>query len=1033
MVHSAYDSFELLNSCPTKIDAVESYGSNLLVACSDGSLRVYGPESSVPGQSPPADYHNQNLGLQQERYVLERTVNGFSRRQMLAMEVLVSRELLLSLSESIAFHRLPNLETLAVITKAKGANVYSWDDKRGFLCFGRQKRVCIFRHDGGRGFVEVKEFGVPDTVKSMSWCGENICLGIRREYMILNTTNGALSEVFPSGRIATPLVVPLPSGELLLGKDNIGVLVDQNGKLIQEGRVCWSEAPAIVVVQKPYAIGLLPRHVEIRSLRVPYPLIQTVVLRNVRRLVRSNNAVIVALDNSVFGFFPVPLGAQIVQLTASGNFEEALALCKLLPPEDSSLRSAKEQSIHIRYAHFLFENGSYEEAMEHFLASQVELTYVLALYPSIIVPKSSFIPEPQKFVEVGDAPYLSRASSGLSDDLDSTPSHVLESDEMDIESKKMSHNTLMALIKYLQKRRYSVVEKATTEGTEEVVSDAVGDNFISYGTSRSKKPTKGRIHAPITSIARDMAAILDTALLQALILTGQFSAATDFLKVLNYCDVKICEEFLQKRSQYACLLELYRSNSMHREALKLLHQLVEESKSEQTPVELSLKFKPDMVIEYLKPLCATDPMLVLEFSLPVLESCPMQTIELFLSGNIPADLVNSYLKQHAPNMQATYLELMLAMNENSISGNLQNEMKSYERNTAASEVRKLRLLSFSSLICNLWQVQIYLSEVLDLYAELSSQQKWDEKTFSPTRKKLLSALESISGYNPEVLLKRLPPDALYEERALLLGKMNQHELALSIYVHKLHVPELALSYCDRVYESGLQQHSAKSYGNIYLTLLQIYLNPMKTTKNFEKKITNLVSSQSPGIPKVGSGTPAKVKGGRFKKIAEIEGAEDTRFSPSGTDSGRSDGDTEDAAEEGDSTIMLDQVLDLLSKRWDRIHGAQALKLLPRDTKLQNLLPFLGPLLRKSSEAYRNFSVIKSLRESENLQVKDELYSQRKAVLKITSDSMCSLCNKKIGTSVFAVYPNGKTIVHFVCFRDSQNMKAVGRGSQSRKR
>ena len=36
--------------------------------------------------------------------------------------------------------------------------------------------------------------------------------------------------------------------------------------------------------------------------------------------------------------------------------------------------------------------------------------------------------------------------------------------------------------------------------------------------------------------------------------------------------------------------------------------------------------------------------------------------------------------------------------------------------------------------------------------------------------------------------------------------------------------------------------------------------------------------------------------------------------------------------------------------------------------VQNLLPFLVPLLRKSSEAYRNFSVIKSLRESENLQV-----------------------------------------------------------------
>ncbi|KAA8525808.1 hypothetical protein F0562_007663 [Nyssa sinensis] len=64
----------------------------------------------------------------------------------------------------------------------------------------------------------LKEFGVLVTVKSMSWYGENICLGIRREYMILNVTNGALSEVFPSGRIALPLVVSLPSGELLLEK-----------------------------------------------------------------------------------------------------------------------------------------------------------------------------------------------------------------------------------------------------------------------------------------------------------------------------------------------------------------------------------------------------------------------------------------------------------------------------------------------------------------------------------------------------------------------------------------------------------------------------------------------------------------------------------------------------------------------------------------------------------------------------------------------------------------------------------------------
>ncbi|KAK2372893.1 vacuolar sorting protein [Trifolium repens] len=984
MVHSAYDCLELVSNFNGKIEAIQSYGSKLLLGCSDGSLRIYSPETE--SSSSDSD--------RSKPYLLEKNLTGFAKKPIVSMEVVESRELLLSLSESIAFHKLSSFETIAVITKAKGANVFCWDDRRGFLCFARQKRVYIFRHDGGRGFVDVKEFGVPDVVKSMSWCGENICLGIRREYMILNASNGALSEVFTSGRLAPPLVVPLPSGELLLGKENIGVFVDQNGKLIPEGRICWSEAPLEVVIQKPYAIALLPRFVEIRSLRQPYPLIQTIVLRNVRHLCQSSNSVILALDNSIQGLFPVPLGAQIVQLTASGNFEEALSLCKLLPPEESSLRAAKEGSIHIRYAHYLFENGSYEEAMDHFLASQVDITYVLSLYPSIILPKTTIVHEPEKLDIESDASHLSRVSSGLSDDMDSP------SDESAaLESKKTNHNMLMALIKYLQKKRGNFIEKATAEGTEEVVLDAVGDSFASY--NRFKKANKGRGNMSVGSGARELAAILDTALLQALLLTGQSSAALELLRGVNYCDMKICEEILRKGNLNVALLELYKCKSLHRQALELLHKLVEESISSQS--EITQRFKPEDIVEYLKPLCETDPILVLEFSMLVLESCPSQTVELFLSGNIPADMVNSYLKQHSPNMQARYLELMLAMNENAISGNLQNEM-----------------------------VNIYLSEVLDWHADLNAQQNWDEKTYTPTRKKLLSALEGISGYNPEALLKRLPQDALYEERALLLGKMNQHELALSLYVHKLHVPELALSYCDRVYES-MHQPSVKNSSNIYLLLLQIYLNPRRTTASFEKRISHLLlSPPSSAISKVSS-TSVKSKGGRgTKKIAEIEGAEDTKVSLSSTDSSKSDGDT-DEFNEGGSTIMLDEVLDLLSRRWDRINGAQALKLLPRETKLQDLLSFLGPLLRKSSEMYRNCSVIKSLRQSENLQVKDELYSQRKAVVQVTGDSMCSLCRKKIGTSVFAVYPNGSTLVHFVCFKDSQNMKAVTKGSQLRKR
>ncbi|XP_020965326.1 vam6/Vps39-like protein isoform X2 [Arachis ipaensis] len=909
MVHNAYDSFELLYDCDSKIESVESYGSKILLGCSDGSLRIYAPPPPPPKE------------VRKEPYTLEKNIKSFAKRPVVALEVVESKGFLFALSESIAIYGLPSFETVTVIGKAKGANLFCWDDSRGYLCFARQKRVCIFKHDGGKGFVEVKDHGVPDMVKSMCWVGENICLGIRKEYVILNAMNGSLSEMFTSGRLAPPLVVPLPSGELLLGKENIGVLVDQNRKLIPEGRICWSEAPIEVVTQKPYAIALLPRFVEIRSLRGPYALIQTVVLRNVRHIHQRNNYVILALDNSVYGLFPVPLGAQIVQLSASGNFEEALSLCNLLPPEDSSLRASKEASIHIRYAHFLFDNQSYEEAMEHFLESQVEIVYVLSLYPSIILPKTSIIPEPEKLVDIsGDDSYLSRGSSGVSDDTEHSPtSNTLESNEnAALESKKMSYNMLMALIKFLQKKRSNVIEKATAEGTEEVVLDAVGDNFTSHNSNRVKKTSKGHTTVPISSQAREIASILDTALLQAFLLTGQSLMAEELLKGVNYCDLKICEEILQEGNYHIALLELYKCNSMHREALKLVHKLVEASRTCES--DISHKFKPETMIEYLKPLCGTDPVLVLEFSMLVLESCPNQTIELFLSGDIPAEMVNAYLKQHAPNMQAIFLELMHATHEDAIIGNLQDEL--------------------------------------------------------------------------------------------------------------LQAPELALSYCDRVYESILNP-SVKSPSNIYLMLLQIYLNPRRSTNNFEKKITNLLVPKKPTISRTNSKL-TKTRNRGSKKIAAIEIAEDTKANLNKTNSGKSDVDEDEFIGEGDTSIMVDDVLHLLSRRWDRINGALALKLLPKHTKLQNLLPFLGPLLRKSSEVHRNCSVIKRLRQSENLQVKDELYEKRKVVLEITGDDLCSLCQKKIGTSVFAVYPNGKTLVHFVCFKDSQSMKAVLKGSPLKK-
>lgn len=123
--------------------------------------------------------------------------------------------------------------------------------------------------------------------------------------------------------------------------------------------------------------------------------------------------------------------------------------------------------------------------MEHFLEAQVDITYVLSLYQSIVLPKTTIVHEPEKLDIERDASYL----SSVSDDMEPSPSD----ENAALESKKTNHNMLMALIKYLQKKRGYFIEKATSEGTEEVVLDAVGDTFASYNRFRKANKVKQAI------------------------------------------------------------------------------------------------------------------------------------------------------------------------------------------------------------------------------------------------------------------------------------------------------------------------------------------------------------------------------------------------------------------------------------------------------------------------------------------------------------------------------------------------------------
>lgn len=1011
MVHNAFDPVQILKDCPVKIDSVGLWGSRLLVGCMDGSLRMYVPEF----MDDPASFKEADLSA--AKYILKDTRIGFAKKAVTSMNVLQSRNLLISLSDAVAIHSLPEFDLVAYLTKTKGANLYAWDEQRGMLCVAIAKKLFIYKYGGDKDFAEVKQLPAPDVVKCMAWVGDSLCLGIKREYVIFNISTGASFDVFPCGRHANPLAVTLPNGELLLGKDNIGVVVDRNGKLSHagEGNLSWSESPSSVVIQPPYALARLSRFIEVRSLRAPFGLVQTLPLRDSQVLLATDSGAIAASDHSIYRLLPVPIGVQVVQLAASGNFEDALALCKLLPPEDAALRASKEDAIHIRYGQFLFEQHKYAEAMEHFAASSLDLPTILSLFPMIKLPNvgaSKDLANVKESESGGPSPRgsLTPSSSETLEDTASALQSLALNQGLDARQTKIA---LGALATLLMKKRSPVIARAESEDTEAAVAAMVEVAGSTHRRVKSidRHAEAGEERAAQKPAAREAAVVLDTALVQALVSTDNLSMALQVLSGPNFADVGACEDVMLEGGHYAELVQLYKSNHKHREALLFLNRLAEHPESFATPPKNPEQFGHKAIVEYLQSLDSADHALIIDCSQWLLKNHPQEALNLFVTIDppLPPSLVLSHLKNNAPDLRIPYLERVMERRPETKSLELENEL-----------------------------VQLYLTKVLDERTELMSQDKWDEKTRSEARQKLLASLDS-SRFNAEKVLQRLPVDGLYEERAFLLGRMRQHRLALTLYAHKLHEPDLALAYCDRVYaptNPGMRPNTAslaslalKPYpkdpaaANIYLTLLEVYLRPKAAIQEFDRSIASL----APVNNTVNQRATAAPRTRGIRKIAQIEdgaysGSPSTDSAP---ENGRSEGELEPLEQQGtvsDQGIMLEEALGLLGKRWERMDGAQALRMLPSDTTLQKLITFLEPLLCKSSEAQRNGSVIKNLRRSESLQVREELMECRKRMVKVTTDRTCSICQKRIGNTVFAVYPNG-SLAHFVCFRDRQGSKA----------
>ncbi|KAG7199401.1 hypothetical protein KM043_014032 [Ampulex compressa] len=878
-MHDAYTGTSILNIA-VQIESMAAYDDNLLIGTREGHLLMY----NVP--LVPDDSH---------KLELLRHSKNFNKKRITQIDVVPEYNLLILLTDNIlCVHDLnsPNFQQMCQLPKTRGATLFTLDAQTTKSLTGKKNtvvRLCVavkrklqLYYWKGKKFEEFNDFEltVSDIPRELSWCGESLVLGFRGlSYTILDL-NGKPKELFPTGKSPEPSVTKLSDNSFVLGKDSQSFVMDTKGELIQHNPVKWSDTPSAIAWDDPYLLGIVHDRLEVYTLE-GCSHIQTIKDLNKARLIYrcKQGKVFVASISHIWCVSAVDVTHQIRTLLEQNQFQLALKLTSLsdITQEERDKKTYKIQTL---YAHHLFYNKRYQEAMDLFLKLETVPYEVIRLFPGLITPQTS--------------------NSELNEATSSAP----KLQDHDLEKG------LRALIVYLTEVRHKLIGDTKSKDKDNNEENSVMETEKNMSAVAIEQLLK----------------IIDTTLLKCYLQTTDALVAP--LLRLNHCHLAEAEKTLLTHQKYPELIILYQTKGQHKKALELLEKHAKENDS-------SLK-GTERTIQYLQHLGKDHMDLILKFAEWVLNEDSEQGLRIFMEDiqeveHLPRPKVLDYLLRCHKNLVITYLEHVV---------HVWKDTNPLFHNVLIHEYKEKCLAS---------------ANVNATPAE--------KETSQHVRQKLQQFLEKSACYIPETILVHFPFDSLFEERAIILGRLGRHQQAISIYISLLNDIPRALQYCDSVYARHQSQDSAEKQKQsddaeeIYVLLIQQLLHP-----------------DNEGVLMAGCSS-------EMQKTTQPD---------------------------------LEMALQLLEQHASKINPLKALDILPDTVPIGRLKHFLEVSLQKNLNLRRLMQVQKGLLYAEHLQVQEKRMHYESQSVLMTEFNICPVCKKRFGNqSAFARYPNGD-IVHYSC-------------------
>ncbi|KAL4715769.1 hypothetical protein ACJJTC_006348 [Scirpophaga incertulas] len=436
----------------------------------------------------------------------------------------------------------------------------------------------------------------------------------------------------------------------------------------------------------------------------------------------------------------------------------------------------------------------------------------------------------------------------------------------------------------------------------------IGQNKQEAGSSQEQPSSQRSIQQQLE--------LIDTTLLKCYLQTNDAFVAS--LLRLNNCRLDEAERTLQQHGKFSELIILYQTKGQHTKALQLLRDQAKQPDSTLKGYNRTKQYLQNLGAEHLN--------LIFEFSDWILKEHPEEGLKIFTEDiaeveNLPRPKVLDFLLREHDNLVIPYLEHLIHIWKDTNS--------------------------------------LFHDALIRMYKDKITVKKMDisDEEYQHTKARLLTFLEKSQYYTPERVILHFPTDSLFEERAVILGKLGRHEHALAIYVQILGDVERAIRYCENVCDKMSDKNQ-----DVYVILMRILMNPDKST--------------------VLSGPLADVPRHPKTSIPDLETA-----------------------------------LSILEKHADKISPLKALSVLPDSVPLSRLKHFLESSLDSQLTLKRRTQILKGLLSAEHMQVQElKQFHESKSVV-INDYNVCPVCKKRFGNqSAFVRYPNGD-ILHYSVHRE----------------